>query len=501
MFLRWKNEHDEGGGSDGAIALLEKLEAALKRLVEEDHSHVSELRFLLMNSLSKVRPPRPIDNWLWLRSFVSDGENEAEKAIKSDLLKMCLERAPRMVGEFLSRHPKIVRGFFREDPSRIPQWFSHFSSEGLSKFRWGAKALATFSLAKRDRVWEFLVWGGRHSQAPVAVATKLHYFYELKVKDTVENLLNECPEFWSSDEFRNCLRSGDILSLDPNFFVEELYDDWTGRDGEVVAEIEEIIETVVKEMETCEWIHRIEIHLSEQEVMALLKSIASDLRRDQTGQESVFNAMFSIRWKRFGDALLANALAFNPAALLGFLKANDELQERISKNSMQLHTSPDIHKDQCHLLKKTIDALPRDKEFTFRWLEVFSMEIALSKCVEQGGVEALDSILSDNGIEVRSSSPRKKYALLTSSDDDQKKSSRKRKKKHKKRESKRKKLMDDLTRNSSGTLSGRVWQLTSFRSGKVSMLECNGQREVIQALVDHAKYYWCPEGMDGPSHL
>ena len=39
------------------------------------------------------------------------------------------------------------------------------------------------------QVWHHLEWQGRHSQAPVAVAARTHYFCELDVGRTVDNLV------------------------------------------------------------------------------------------------------------------------------------------------------------------------------------------------------------------------------------------------------------------------------------------------------------------------
>jgi hypothetical protein len=38
-------------------------------------------------------------------------------------------------------------------------------------------------------MWHLLAWQGRHSQSPVAVAQRTHYFSELDVPRTVRHLL------------------------------------------------------------------------------------------------------------------------------------------------------------------------------------------------------------------------------------------------------------------------------------------------------------------------
>lgn len=48
-------------------------------------------------------------------------------------------------------------------------------------FPYGAGALARYTLLERDSAWKYLEWQGRHSQTPVVVTAKPHYFRELDV--------------------------------------------------------------------------------------------------------------------------------------------------------------------------------------------------------------------------------------------------------------------------------------------------------------------------------
>lgn len=98
-------------------------------------------------------------------------------------------------------------------PMRILQWFSTFSIAGDSAHGKGAKALAQFAFVNRDICWEELEWNGKHGQSPAVVATKPHYFLDLDVERTVENFLENVPEFWSSEEFAESLKDGEILSV------------------------------------------------------------------------------------------------------------------------------------------------------------------------------------------------------------------------------------------------------------------------------------------------
>lgn len=69
-------------------------------------------------------------------------------------------------------------------------------------------------------MWQLLEWEGKHPQAPVAVAAKTHYFCELDVLRSVQNLLQEDEAFWRSQEFRDSVETGDILGIDYRFFCK-----------------------------------------------------------------------------------------------------------------------------------------------------------------------------------------------------------------------------------------------------------------------------------------
>ena len=65
------------------------------------------------------------------------------------------------------------------------------------------------------------MWCGKHSQAPVAVAAKPHYFGELDVVASVTALArSEGSAFWRSPEIREAVAGGGLVELDPDFFAQ-----------------------------------------------------------------------------------------------------------------------------------------------------------------------------------------------------------------------------------------------------------------------------------------
>ncbi|KAJ9520968.1 hypothetical protein QJQ45_022712 [Haematococcus lacustris] len=141
--------------------------------------------------------------------------------LQQHLLLMMCEQQPREVAQLLAQQPSVIQDFFTESDRRIMLWFSHFSMDGMSSFKYGAKALAHYALMHRDVVWQLLVWEGKHAQAPVSVATKTHYFCELDVVRSVRAFLRHCPDFWRSDLFLDSLvAQGELLQLEPAWFAK-----------------------------------------------------------------------------------------------------------------------------------------------------------------------------------------------------------------------------------------------------------------------------------------
>ncbi len=70
------------------------------------------------------------------------------------------------------------------------------------------------------QMWDLLEWQGKHPQAPVAVAAKPYYFSELNIHQSMLNILKHHPQFFTSHQMADTIKSGDILALDQNHFCE-----------------------------------------------------------------------------------------------------------------------------------------------------------------------------------------------------------------------------------------------------------------------------------------
>jgi hypothetical protein len=74
---------------------------------------------------------------------------------------------------------------------------------------------------------------------------------------TVRNFLKHVPDFWTSEDWRDCLSCGEFLALDPDFFAERVVEILEGRvrkrslDEEakyVEDKLQEIMEAFLREV-------------------------------------------------------------------------------------------------------------------------------------------------------------------------------------------------------------------------------------------------------------
>ncbi|XP_010482082.1 PREDICTED: uncharacterized protein LOC104760815 [Camelina sativa] len=201
--------------TDVILPLLNKLGSHIQSLVTRGGR--SEARLWLCSALSTVSiSPRK-----QLSVFMKLLRSKPRKLqFVSQLLTMIFEKRPRKLGSLLAKRSYILEKFFEGHPKRILEWFSQFAYDGGSDHKRGAKALAQFAFTNRDICWDELEWRGKHGQSPAVVATKPHYLLDLDVQRTIENFLDNVPEFWSSKEFAESLKDGQVLFLDTKFFID-----------------------------------------------------------------------------------------------------------------------------------------------------------------------------------------------------------------------------------------------------------------------------------------
>ncbi|KAK7263034.1 hypothetical protein RJT34_30618 [Clitoria ternatea] len=204
------NDDVEDDSTRLRISLLNQLESLILSTVGR-----GEARLWLCNTIASLNCVTIMDQrdlfWDLLRTR---GAN-SNFALASQLLHFMFDTTPDKLASVLALRTRVLHNFFDGNPKRILEWFSYSSLEQGKGFR----ALSQFAFKNRDICWEELEWKGKHGQSPAMVATKPHYFRYLDIQQTVENFIEHVPEFWSSDEFAESVKDGDIFLIDRSFFV------------------------------------------------------------------------------------------------------------------------------------------------------------------------------------------------------------------------------------------------------------------------------------------
>lgn len=217
------------------------------------------------------------------------------------------------------------------NPRRIFQWFSNFSGGGGLEHSKGAKALSQFAFVNRDICWEELEWKGKHGQSPAMVATKPHYFLDLDVQRTVDNYLDNVPEFWSSNEFADSLRDGEILFIDREFFVEYFIDLMYKEDS---TDVWKVINEFLIQESFSSLCHHLLITLEEKDLHNFLELLCKCLDPEMKLKDFGNSAyLFEVILSKCGYSVsldqmfLLNAVIAQGRQLLRLLSDEEDLEE------------------------------------------------------------------------------------------------------------------------------------------------------------------------------
>lgn len=333
---------------------------------------------------------------------------------------------------------------------RIMQWFSNFSATGLG-LKKGARALSQFAFVNRNICWEELEWKGKHGQSPAVVATKPHYFLELDVQRTVENFLENVPEFWTSSQFADSLVGGDILFVDTKFFVEFFIQLMHKEDS---RDVWEVIDEFLKEESFSSLCQHLLITLEEREFCTFLQSLCKSLNRrmepndfdDSSYLLGFLLSKFS-GYESIDQLLLLNAVISQGRQLIKLLHEEESEEEQAKIK--------DIISEICAISSSANSIVPLPNECSkmkipeaikILGLQSWAFHYALSqKCQSP---DSWESLFSNNGISFRKSD---KHALLhddglleeNSSELDGRVSTKRKSRKKRKGKKKRRRNIDD----------------------------------------------------------
>ncbi|KAL8549137.1 hypothetical protein ACS0TY_008118 [Phlomoides rotata] len=443
----WDDDYGNDETYKQRISLLGELESAIWSFISSGGR--SEARLWLCSTLSgisSISPRRQRD------LFVSLLRSKPIKwHLASQLLQLIIDKQPKKMGPIIAKKSRKLESFFKGNPRRILQWFSHFSGTTDVDHGKGAKALSQFAFVNRDICWEELEWRGKHGQSPAMVATKPHYFLDLDVQRTIENFLEYVPEFWSSHEFSESLKDGTILLIDTKYFV----DLFTGlMYEEELEEVWNVIEEFLMEQSFSFLCHHLLIILDEQDLHLFLDFIPKYLRpKSETvgiGNTSEWFEIILLKYSsshNIDQLLLLTAVTNQGRQLLRLVQeeGSDEEKEKIKNLVSQLCESSSFANDLAALLVRGLKKKPLE---LIKKLGMQSWAIHYRLSEEFNTSESWESLFINSGINFRKSD---KYALLHDdefsedygSDYDGRSSvSLKHKKKHRKHKKKRKRNFD-----------------------------------------------------------
>ncbi|KAI8523365.1 hypothetical protein RHMOL_Rhmol13G0067700 [Rhododendron molle] len=465
----WSDAVD-GKSVEHHISLLNELQSLIWSLLAS-HGGRSEARLWLCNSISSTSSVTPRHRRDLFVNILRS--KPRRRALAAQILQMIFEKLPRKAGSILAKRSHLLEDFFKGiivkvrsiisppsasvsmalpgNPRRILQWFSSFAGSGNLGHRKGAKALSQFAFVNRDICWEELEWKGKHGQSPAVVATKPHYFLDLDVQRTVENFIENVPEFWSSNEFANSLDDGEILFIDTKFFLDFFVNLMYKEDAK---EVWELINDFLMEESFSSLCHHLLIILEEQDFCVFLESLRKVVNsRIKSGDFGDLSYLLEIILLKCRDSasvdqlLVLNAVVSQGRQILRLLHEEGDEEEKLKIE--------DIVAQVCMCSSHPSSLAPIMKECfkeksieSVKLLGLQSWALHYRLSADCQSPESWESLFIDNGISFRKSGS---YELLHNdgfseeweSDLDEKTSVRLKRKKKEKRKKKRRKNLDD----------------------------------------------------------
>ncbi|KAK7360596.1 hypothetical protein VNO77_02603 [Canavalia gladiata] len=389
------------------ISLLNELETVIWSMVGRP-----EARLWLCNAIAGLNCVRFLDQRDLFRDLLRTRGLKREFVLASQLLHLMFDTSPQKLGSVLARRSHVLEKFFEGKPKRVLQWFSYSSSGGGLEQGKGFRALSQFAFKNRDICWEELEWKGKHGQSPAVVATKPHYFLELDIERTVENFIENVPEFWTSDEFAESVKDGDILYVDRSFFVRYFIDLMYKED---VKNVWDVVNEFLMRQPFSSLCGHLLITLDDQDLCYFLESLCKSLGPKLELQHFTdISDLFVIilfkcgAYESLDQLLLLNAVITQGRQLLRLLRDEEawEPQEKINEIVSKISAIPTNANSLAPLFKnkskkETIEAIK------YLGLQSWVLYYRLSQDCQTP--ESWESVFMNNQIGFRNSN---KHALL-----------------------------------------------------------------------------------------
>ncbi|CAN4119545.1 unnamed protein product [Withania somnifera] len=426
-------------------ALLNELESVIWSLMLVEGR--SESRLWLCNAVSEMKSITPCNQRELFMTLLRS--KPLKRPLVGQLLQLLFQRKPQKAGRIIAKKCFLLENFFKGNQTRILQWFSSFAGTGYVDHTKGAKALSQFAFVNRDICWEELEWKGKHGQSPAMVATKPHYFLDLDVERTVENFLEHVPEFWSSKEFAESLKDGDILTVDNNFFIN-MFVDLMYKEN--LKEVWEIIDEFLIEQSFSFFCQHLLIILGEQDLIVfldLLRSYVKPRLQKMDCHDSLDQFLEFILSKCDGNnfldqLLLLNAVATQSRQLMRFIReeGSPEQKEKVKHVIFQI-CKPTNPKDSFTQILR--ECFRRKSLETIKWLGLQSWAFYFYLSEDFQNSSSWENLFVGNNISFRRT---RTYPILdhdqlleeSESEHDNRSARNKRKKRQKHRKKKRRDL-------------------------------------------------------------
>ncbi|XP_050377382.1 uncharacterized protein LOC126794664 [Argentina anserina] len=398
----WKDDDS----AEMRVSLLNKLESVIWSLMTSGGR--SEARLWLCNTIAGISSITPHHQ----RELFIDllRSKRMKKRLATQLLHMIFDNRTQKAGSIIAKRSYALRKFFQGSPTRISQWFSK-SGSGLGQGQ-GANALSQFAFVNRDNCWEELEWKGKHGQSPAVVATKPHYFLDLDVQLTVENFLEYVPEFWSSNEFAESLKGGEILFIDRNFFLLYFLDMMYKEDA---RDVWEVVNEFLEEERFSSLCKHLLITLEESDLCECLKMLHKHVRpsvecKDPTDSSYLFEVVVS-KCSDFGcfdQILLLNAVFNYGRQLLRILRDEGapEDQAKLQDIVSEICAIPGNENSMGPIIKRG-SKLKIIEAFKLMGLQSWVLFCSLSEYCQT--LQSWESLFVDNAISFRKYD---KYSIL-----------------------------------------------------------------------------------------
>jgi hypothetical protein len=295
-----------GQDSERSLFNWQDADRGLRELVRPP-AVAKELRVWFAGVVASWDVPR--DRRLRLFDFM---EGSTSFALK--VLLTVMGKDPKAAARSLIDDSSLFRSFFRDHPERIHAWFSHFHADG--KFYKGAVALERYSLAHREAIWDRMKWKYSTTPSPVVIVHQRVRFLELDVLSTVETLLERVPGFWSSDIFRESVEAGEFLSIDAEFWAEELLRRLSSR------ELSRLVQDVLGSEPMKELAPRLMLELRDEDLLQFCYRLfpTSSLSTLNVAQWVCSEA----RWSTVADLMLYTVMVGAGAQLLRLLREPEQ---------------------------------------------------------------------------------------------------------------------------------------------------------------------------------